>query len=154
MAFALVSEDGWDLEIGKGMQGGRKSSNKSVEVGTVQSASRARDQSPICLLYAWGPCPARTCSLPHPPPLGRWAHGAGLRGGCRHVCPGLQLSAQHAPSRTRFSVAGQLFLSGSCLCVDVWEGGSCPGLRGPLPGCPGHAWGCGLPQCPGQKTSY
>ena len=70
------------------MQGGRNCSNKSVEGGTAQSVSRARDQSPVCLLCAWGPCPVWTCSLPHPPlPLGRRAHGAGLRGGCRHVCP-------------------------------------------------------------------
>lgn len=75
------------MEIGKGMQGGRNSLNKSTEVGTVQNASRARDRSPVCLLCACGPCPARTCSLPHPLPLGTWAHGAGLRGGCRHVCP-------------------------------------------------------------------
>lgn len=82
-----MSEDGWNLGIGKSMQGGRDSLNKSTEIEAVQSVSRARDQNPVCLLCAWGPCLARTCSLPHPLPLGRWAHGTGLRGGCRHVCP-------------------------------------------------------------------
>lgn len=61
----------------EGHTGGRSSSNKGVEVGTVQSAGTACDQSPMCLLCAWGPCLAWTCPLPPPPLLGRRAQVLG-----------------------------------------------------------------------------
>lgn len=98
VAFALVSIDGQDLEIRKGMQGGRNSSNKGVEVGTVQSAFRACDQS-LVLLCAWEPCLALLCPLLH---LHWWANRfliLGRAAAADMFDPGLQLRHNMCPPK-------------------------------------------------------
>ena len=151
----MVSTDGRDLEIGKGVQGGRNSLNTSVQVGAVQSASRARDQSPVCLLCAWGPCPAWTCPLlRHPPPLGRWAHGAELRGGCRHVCP-WPPSRRHnmsPPEPACQWLGGSSCLGRVCLCmsgkVDPAQACKHPSQDArAVPGCAGSPGGLDRRSC-------
>lgn len=104
-------KDGQDLEMGKGTKQKGDSRDKGVEVGTGYTVLRACSQSPVCLAFAWGPCPAWTCPLPT-----LLDSSAGL-----HVCLAAP-TVQHGPPDVLAGGGSSSCVGWVCVCV---LGGMC-----------------------------